>query len=177
MNHPVLCTFTGEVFNGRWDGWYGPSGRDPDLTYDLNLVKNSSVGKAFRNNGFSFPSRRRMKQIRQNATVSCDMPKNRSNFLIKLFMNLVYVHKWQLTIFYSFVAEVCNLRKEVYCLFDVAKDPCEQINRAKDEPQILQNLIVALRNYKPVPALNKPADPRSDPKYWNYTWNNWVDYI
>ena len=27
-----------------------------------------------------------------------------------------------------------------------------------------------------VPRLNKPKDPRSNPKYFNYTWTNWLDY-
>ena len=36
-----------------------------------------------------------------------------------------------------------------------------------------------LRMYKStvVPPGNKPIDPRSDPKYFDYTWTNWLDII
>ena len=28
-----------------------------------------------------------------------------------------------------------------------------------------------------VPPRNKPVDPRADPKYWDFTWTNWCDYV
>ena len=28
-----------------------------------------------------------------------------------------------------------------------------------------------------IPRGNKPIDPRADPKYWDYTWTNWFDYV
>ena len=36
-----------------------------------------------------------------------------------------------------------------------------------------------LRMYKAteVPRGNKPIDPRADPKYYDYTWTNWMDII
>ena len=36
-----------------------------------------------------------------------------------------------------------------------------------------------LRMYKAtkIPPGNKPIDPRSDPKYYDYTWTNWMDII
>jgi hypothetical protein len=27
-----------------------------------------------------------------------------------------------------------------------------------------------------VPPGNKPIDPRGDPKYYGYTWTNWMDF-
>ena len=36
-----------------------------------------------------------------------------------------------------------------------------------------------LRMYKAteMPPGNKPIDPRADPKYFDYTWTNWMDII
>ena len=36
-----------------------------------------------------------------------------------------------------------------------------------------------LRMYKAteIPPGNKPIDPRADPKYYDYTWTNWMDII
>ena len=36
-----------------------------------------------------------------------------------------------------------------------------------------------LRMYKAreIPRGNKPIDPRADPKYFDYTWTNWMDLI
>ena len=28
-----------------------------------------------------------------------------------------------------------------------------------------------------IPPGNKPIDPRADPKYFDYTWTNWLDII
>ena len=28
-----------------------------------------------------------------------------------------------------------------------------------------------------IPRGNKPVDPRADPKYFDYTWTNWFDYV
>ena len=71
----------------------------------------------------------------------------------------------------------CNLKNEKYCLYNVRTDPCENHNRAKDEPEILSILKEALESYKPIQPINQPADPSSHPKYWNYTWTNWLDYM
>ena len=36
-----------------------------------------------------------------------------------------------------------------------------------------------LRMYKAteIPPGNKPIDPRANPKYYDYTWTNWMDII
>lgn len=70
----------------------------------------------------------------------------------------------------------CDLQKEI-CLFNLKDDPCERVNQAKNQPEILQNLQEVLKKYNPVKPLNKPIDPRSNPKFWNYTWTNWMDYV
>ena len=32
-------------------------------------------------------------------------------------------------------------------------------------------------NSTAVPPGNRPIDPRGDPKYFDYTWTNWMDYV
>ena len=34
-----------------------------------------------------------------------------------------------------------------------------------------------LFNSTAVPPRNKPIDPRADPKYFDYVWTNWCDYV
>lgn len=45
--------------------------------------------------------------------------------------------------------------------------------------QILNKLFKVLSSYEKsaIPPGNKPADPRSDPKFHNYQWINWGDYV
>ncbi|KAJ8871485.1 hypothetical protein PR048_027807 [Dryococelus australis] len=66
----------------------------------------------------------------------------------------------------------------VPCLFNVAEDPCEMDNVASSRPTELARLRQMLKAYNQtyVTALAPPADPTSNPKYWNYTWTNWKDY-
>ncbi|CAL1275001.1 unnamed protein product [Larinioides sclopetarius] len=110
----------GTVYEGKWDGWYGPSGRDPDRQVaDGVTCKPKPV----------------------NATTNCKPAKKP-------------------------------------CLFNVTEDPCEFYNLANDHPEIVEKLLKRLSEYNStaVPPGNKPADPRSDPKYHGYQWINWMDY-
>ena len=65
------------------------------------------------------------------------------------------------------------------CLFDIREDPCEYHNLADSSPQVVQELLHLLHRFNEtaVPPLNTQSDPRSNPKYWNYTYTNWADYV
>jgi hypothetical protein len=65
------------------------------------------------------------------------------------------------------------------CLFDLANDPCEYRNLAKQHPQVVSELLGRLERFKKtaVPVRNKRADPRSNPKLWGYMWTNWMDFV
>lgn len=65
------------------------------------------------------------------------------------------------------------------CLFDIDNDPCEYDNLAEKLPQVVEELLELLSWYNStsVPPLNAPIDPMSNPKYWNYTYTNWGDYV
>ena len=60
----------------------------------------------------------------------------------------------------------------------IRQDPCERNNVAFKFSNIVLLMDQTLAMYKQteVPRLNRPKDPRSDPKYFNYTWTNWLDY-
>lgn len=44
--------------------------------------------------------------------------------------------------------------------------------------QVLKKLLTRMSFYEntAIAPGNKPADPRSNPKYHNYQWINWMDY-
>ncbi|KAG8183894.1 hypothetical protein JTE90_002463 [Oedothorax gibbosus] len=115
----------GTVYDGKWDGWYGPSGRSNVSTY----VKSRSGPEIV------------CKPKPVNALNNCK-PARRP------------------------------------CLFNVEEDPCEFYNLADAKPEILTKLLKRLSQYNEtaVPPGNKPLDPRSNPKYYNYHWVNWMDY-
>ena len=55
----------------------------------------------------------------------------------------------------------------------------QQNNLAFKYPSIVHQMEETLRMYKAteVPPGNKPIDPRADPKYYDYTWTNWMDIV
>ena len=65
------------------------------------------------------------------------------------------------------------------CLFDISKDPCEYNNLALLEPRLVTDLLELLEWYNStaVKPLNTPSDPLFNPKYWDYTLTNWVDFF
>jgi hypothetical protein len=73
---------------------------------------------------------------------------------------------------------LCHPLNGETCLFDVVSDPCESINLASSHPSILTVMQAALERHNStvVPARNRDRDPKSNPKYWGYTWTNWKDF-
>lgn len=57
------------------------------------------------------------------------------------------------------------------------KDPCERVNLANSRPELVEKLKEIVQAYRElsVAPLNKPADPRANPVFWNNTWSNWGD--
>ncbi|KAK3726387.1 hypothetical protein QZH41_016252, partial [Actinostola sp. cb2023] len=66
-------------------------------------------------------------------------------------------------------------RKLGPCLFDVSADPCEYVNQAATQPEILQNMLSWLEEYKKgmVPIRNKPFDHDASPKKHGGVWGPW----
>ncbi|KDR14503.1 arylsulfatase B-like [Zootermopsis nevadensis] len=141
----------GRTWDGQWDGWYGPSGRKPAYRYNVTLVYDSPAGRAIAKTSSPLPSNPDdVLRLRAAASVSCD----------------------------SDIKPTCAGPSPV-CLFNVRRDPCELDNLSDKYPLLVVALQELLDQYNAtvVKPLNKTADPRSNPKYWNYTWTNWMDKI
>ena len=65
------------------------------------------------------------------------------------------------------------------CLFNVTGDPCETDNVAFKYPDAVLLLEQTLAMYRSsaLPPANKKIDPRANPKYFGYTWTNWLDFV
>jgi hypothetical protein len=58
-------------------------------------------------------------------------------------------------------------------------DPCELDDIANENPGVLNLLLKRIKDYDEtaVKPLSLPVDTRGFPKYWNYVWTNFGDYI
>ena len=63
------------------------------------------------------------------------------------------------------------------CLFNVIDDPCEYVNQAKNQPDIVASMLGRLDDYRKtmVPPRNKPFDPRANPNNFGGVWSPWMD--
>ena len=63
------------------------------------------------------------------------------------------------------------------CLFNIEDDPCEYVNQAKNQPEIVNNMLQWLEKYREtmVPPRNKPFDPRANPNNFGGVWSPWMD--
>lgn len=141
--------FTGTTHEGAWDGWYGPSGRNG--SYNLDAIRSSPAARALHKIGKPLGNNQELLKLRSQGTVECPpRPEDATD---------------------------CNIEASI-CLFNIKQDPCEQNNVAFKFSNIVKLMDNTLEVYQStqVPRLNKPKDPRSDPKYFNYTWTNWLDY-
>ncbi|XP_027058114.1 arylsulfatase B-like isoform X2 [Pocillopora damicornis] len=63
------------------------------------------------------------------------------------------------------------------CLFDVLADPCEYVNQAKNHPDVVDGMLLWLKEYREtmVPPRNKPFDPNANPNNFGGVWSPWMD--
>ena len=140
----------GTTYQGSWDTWNGPSGRQG--TYKINKIFNSEVAKSISGmRGIKIPPKPRLEALRQQANIHCEKPRR---------------------------ASLCKPLQQA-CLFNITADPCEFNNLVFNYPDVVRTMERTLEMYKAteVPRGNKPIDPRADPKFYDYTWTNWWDYI
>ena len=64
------------------------------------------------------------------------------------------------------------------CLFDVLADPCEYVNQAKNHPDVVDGMLLWLKEYREtmVPTRNKHFDPRANPNNFGGVWSPWMDW-
>ena len=96
-----MCV-AGTTYRGNWDGWYGPSGRAEEYSYDVYKVMSSDAGRALARLGRSLTPAV-VRTLRSQAEVTCTYPR-------------------------SSRSECKPLQSP--CLFNVRNDPCEQNNLA-----------------------------------------------
>ncbi|XP_012174370.1 arylsulfatase J [Bombus terrestris] len=139
----------GSTYNGQWDGWYGPSGRE--WVYDIGGVIGSTAGRAVASVGLAL-SADAIRRLREDAMIKCP-PKNDSLPLCKPL--------------------------EAPCLFNVQQDPCEDNNLINKYPSLVTELQDKLRKLNATAILpgNLPWDNKANPDYWDHTWTNFGDYL
>ncbi|XP_001606377.2 arylsulfatase B isoform X1 [Nasonia vitripennis] len=140
----------GSTYRGRWNQWYGPSGRD--YPYDVEAVAEGClVAKALKRLGRGL-DRGKLVELRNQATIHCGEQPQQPQ-------------------------KACN-PLEAACLIDVRADPCERRNLADEQPDVVRRLEeeLARLNASAVPPGNLPWDSQADPALWDHTWNNFGDY-
>ena len=101
----------GSNYAGRWNSWYGPSGRGGDSPeYDIAAVRSSPAAAALQAAGAALPSDAEILKLRGAAEVRCPQLQ---------------------------LAESCEPSWQV-CLFNVREDPCEQNNLVFRLPSVVQ---------------------------------------
>ena len=71
----------------------------------------------------------------------------------------------------------CGPQDSYIELYNIIEDPSETRNVSDKFPDIVQMLTEKIKAYNAtaVPIGNKPHDPASNPKHFNYTWMPWLD--
>ena len=90
----------GTTYQGRWDNWYGPSGRSSTYSYDYQKVLKSPAGLSLKAINVPLPNKAKMNSLRKSVDVQCKRPKH---------------------------ASACQPLQQV-CLFNILSDPCELNN-------------------------------------------------
>lgn len=139
----------GTNYDRTWDGWYGPSGREDNISYDIWKVIHSPAGRSlgWYSKALNLQT---ISKLRKAAELRCyfDVPFRECDPIVSP------------------------------CLFNVTNDPCEFHNVADENPSIVKELFSRLLEYNKtaVPPGNLPIDPKGNPKLWNNMWTNFGDY-
>ncbi|KAL5289186.1 hypothetical protein ACFFRR_009396 [Megaselia abdita] len=135
-------------YQGKWDGWYGPSGRNYE--YNVTEVMNSLSGIAIKELGI-MPNESEIIDLRKEATLTCRF-ENKKNACNSIKEPCLYNIK-------NDPCELNNLAKDFPDILRDLLDKMENINKTA------------------LPPGNKPIDPRADPRYWSNTWTDFGDFI
>ncbi|XP_003702313.2 arylsulfatase B [Megachile rotundata] len=139
----------GSTYEGQWDGWYGPSGRE--WVYDIGGVIGSPTGRAVASVGYTLSSEN-VRRLREQAMIKC-RPRNDTLPLCKPLI--------------------------APCLFHVLRDPCEDNNLINEYPEIARAMREDLKKWNATALLpgNLPWDKRANPELWDHTWINFGDHL
>ena len=102
---------TGTTYRGRWDNWYGPSGRNSSYVYDYERILKSPTGQSLKAINVPLPSKAKMANVRESVDIKCQRPRG---------------------------ASPCKPLQQV-CLYNILSDPCEFDNVSISGPYILNH--------------------------------------
>ncbi|CAG5005734.1 unnamed protein product [Parnassius apollo] len=137
----------GTNYNGAWDYWYGPSGREG--SYNVDLVRTSYAGRAIDKLGL-IPSTDKILSLREESTIKCNasiVPIACKPLLAPCLFNIE--------------EDPCETRNLADLEPNVLAQMLDELERA---------------NRTAVAPNNKEGDPRGDPKYWGRVYTNFGDY-
>ncbi|XP_026467504.1 arylsulfatase I-like [Ctenocephalides felis] len=136
----------GNTYNGVWDKWFGPSGRNK--TYDVDLVLSSKAGKALGKIGYA-PTPDKIRELRDEADVKCPVPESATVCDLKHAPCL-----------FDLELDPCEYN-------NLADSEPELLNKMLK--------LLNSYNLTAVPPTNLPDDRRADPRFWDHTWANFGD--
>lgn len=72
-----------------------------------------------------------------------------------------------------------NLTCSPHCLFDLRRDPCEDVDLSARHTDVTDRLLARLAYWEnlTVPQLNQPIDEAADPRRHSMTWVPWLDPV
>ncbi|ALC44531.1 CG7408, partial [Drosophila busckii] len=144
----------GTTRNGNFDGWLGEptdDATDPRAAHYEELIRNTSVWQQLQR--LADPQLSiNISALRETATLRCAEPSDNAKRCEPLLAP---------------------------CLFDIDEDPCERSNLYElhsNESFVLDmwSRIEQFSKQARAPA-NLPADPRCDPKHYDFEWTWWLD--
>ncbi|KAJ0179606.1 hypothetical protein K1T71_005318 [Dendrolimus kikuchii] len=137
----------GMNYNGAWDYWYGPSGREG--IYDTNLLYQSYAGCSINKLGL-MPTIDKISQLRREVTVQCDKSKPS-----------IPCNPLKSPCLFNIEKDPCEQRN----LADQEPEILRRLLRVLDRI-----------NATAVTPNNKPLDLQGDPKLWGRVFTNFGDY-
>ncbi|XP_014248859.1 arylsulfatase B-like isoform X2 [Cimex lectularius] len=158
--------------NFMFNDWYGNFTNSHDVKYNPVSVLNSKTGLAITKSA----AKRNVKMFKKR--------RNKKKFgkkIKKLLLNVKIINRMRKE---GMVR--CNTEEYVSCdpsvkpcLFNLKDDPCERVNLAEANQDIVKELENSIKRYRStmVNALNLGGDCRADPKFWNNTWTFWISEL
>lgn len=152
--------------------WYGNSGKTDSYKYDVESVLNSETATVL-------SALLTFKQIEEKNNIK---EKNGTAYSARLLDSETILRirrQAEITCPTVNVSESQECKPlEAPCVFNIKEDPCERVNVAQDNLEVLENLQRLVEKYRKtaVKPRNVPRDPNADPAFYNNTWTNWKDW-
>ncbi|CAH1792967.1 unnamed protein product [Owenia fusiformis] len=181
---------SGELYNGKWSGWYPPYKLpygDPN-TDTLNSLGSNDHDKDNKDNEFVVNMQQHKDDMEQFSDNTLEVNDNiqtgrEPNDLAAILAQYTNTPAREP----SPVVVKCgpkpsnastNCKPAIApCLYNLAVDPCEYNNIADSHPDILKQLLakIAMYNATMVAPRNKPEDPAGFPSKHDWAWVPWLN--